>query len=93
MTEEIHQDHAKFTGETGFIKVSIIENRNGTECWIHDLEAEGREAAVLMARARRQAKEWGFDEVWANVSHPRLAMTLRDHGWTLEQVVLKGRCR
>lgn len=91
MTETITEDQAEFRTSSGFIKVSIIQNRDGLECWIHDLEGEGIGAARLMSRARRQAKEWGFDHVWANLNNPKLAMILRDHGWTLEQVILKGK--
>jgi len=85
---------AVFIGENGgYVAVSVIENKEGNEAWIHEVYGSGMEAAILMARARRQASEWGFDEVWANVSNPKLAHALRDHGWTLEQVILKGRTK
>ena len=83
-----------FEEDGGRVSVSKIVNRNGIECWIHDLECpdcKGTLAARLMARARRQASEWGFTEVWANVTNPRLAQVLRDHGWSLEQLIFKGR--
>lgn len=80
-----------FESEAGKITVSVIENRDGEECWIHDLEGQGAGVVALMARARRQAQEWGFSEVWANVSNPRLGQILRDHGWVLQQLVFKGK--
>lgn len=87
----VTEDHAVFESDAGYIKVAIIDNKNGKECWIYELEAEGVGAAGLMSRARRQAKEWGFDEVHANVSNARLVKILNDHGWIIEQVILKGR--
>lgn len=74
----------------GTISVSIIENRDGLECWIHDLTGEGIEAAELMAKARSQAKEWGYSVVMANVNNPKLADILVRHGWSIEQLILKG---
>ena len=75
------------------VSVSEIDNRNGKECWIHDLAGEGMVVVKLLIKARHQAKEWGYDEVWANINNPRLAMILRDHGWDLEQVILKGKTK
>jgi hypothetical protein len=74
----------------GYVCVSRIENKHGMECWIHDLAAEGQSAVVLMAKARSQAKEWGFKEVWANVGNPKLGFILRNNGWIFEQAIFKG---
>lgn len=74
----------------GYVAVSRIENRNGSECWIHDLEATG-EAVELMARARGQARQWGFDEVTATVGNPKLVQVLLRSGWEINQFVLVGR--
>lgn len=78
---------------TGYICMSRIQVKDGLECWIHMVEASGMDAVALMVRARKQASEWGFSEVWGTFSNPKLAMALRDHGWTLEQVILKGKTR
>lgn len=79
-----------FQAGEGTISVSIIENRGGLECWIHDLTGKGIEAVELMAKARSQAGEWGYATVMANVNNPRLADILVRHGWSVEQVILKG---
>ncbi len=91
MTETVTDDQASFELNDSHIKLGIIEGKFGPECWIYELEGEGIDAVRLMIRARAQAKAWGFDDVWANVSNPRLAMALKDHGWSLEQLILKGK--
>jgi len=79
----VHDDD----GVKGHVCVSRIQQPHGVECWIHQLEGEG--AVELMLQAWDQATEWGFDEVWANVSNPRLAKVLMGRGWTPEQVILR----
>lgn len=80
-----------FSNEFGHVTVSVIDNRDGKECWIHDVQGQGPTMAVLMAKARTQAKEWGFKEVWANVNNIRLSRILQDHGWPIEQAIHRGR--
>lgn len=74
--------------DKGFVCLSRIQNKNGLECWVHDLNADGVYAAALIRKARLQAREWGFEKVWANVCNPQLAVSMRDHGWQIEQVLL-----
>ena len=79
----------------GSLCVSQVEASPGNvQCWIHALEVpEGSDptlAVRLMLKARNQAREWGYREVRANVSEPKLALIFAKHGWKIDQIILKG---
>lgn len=75
----------------GYICLTRYDDEYGKRCVVHDLQADGDGAVGLMARARTQAREWGFTELQALIHNPRLAELLIRNGWELELVTLKGK--
>lgn len=62
--------------------------------WIYDISCEGddtHDAAVLMAAARRQAKEWGLaNNVRANVTNMKLLAKAIGRGFSIDAYIIKG---
>ena len=87
---------ADYDGEVlGWVAISRIETTSGEQLWLHDIAHNGPDPmglVRLMLRARKQAREWGFDEFYTNVTlDSPLAGVWLDHGFELAQLILKGK--
>ena len=75
----------------GLVCISVVDPRGeGDECWVHILEGTKEAAPALMSKARKWAWDKGFEDIWANIVNPILAVSFDDHGWSLEQAVFKS---